>query len=521
MKSIQIGSCNSSNKRGTERIMKSRYTFIAAKTLGACITAVCLAAACARGSLLLQYTFEPGTVNDSSGTISDVSGAPINNAIYGGGNGWEIEPIYDTPRGSVLYVISPRSIAIANTGVIATNGHFTICGWYKGTGTGYFFDQAGTRMYLNVGAGGALSLYHTDTSYFGSITPFNDDRWHHVALVVTNNSTDAVFSIYVDGQAGDVDNTQDGVQLTRTTTGKGLLKLRQQSGNYRQRFAADFGGANNLNGCYDDLRIYETALSAAEVLALYNATVVADTGVTPVSTVIATFNDLIFMDFQGAGGGTGFGANKWDDAGTTYANIISGNLGSDLYPIRQGGQPRMMSITGSGTLRGGRRAFETAMTGEIWFSFLGQNSSGSSFGLTFNPTSASDLRPDMIRFGSTVSGYNKVRRNAVDTTIAAATHTAGVTRLIVGRLIINSNGANDKLTLWMDPNLVDEDGISNDTPVFDDSSVDFVDGSVLSSVGLIGGDNSLMDCLLVSDQETAYYDVTGLSPKIATVICIR
>ncbi len=243
-------------------------------------------AASAQADLILHYDFEPGNTHDEGSSFVDVSPTQPNIAYTSGGDDGNSDPEWDVERGNVQRIGANKGFAVDNANGIAAAGTFTIAGWYKGTDTGYFFDQESPRFVIeveNINAGSAGVHFNPGsggTWYNNDVDSVNDGSWHHVAWVFTNDAVDTVFSFYLDGVAQDVDNTQGGVQLTRTMTGKGIANLTQQATNFRQRFCSKNNDSetSQLQGLYDDIRVYNTALTASEVSALYSSTAGAGEG---------------------------------------------------------------------------------------------------------------------------------------------------------------------------------------------------------------------------------------------------
>ena len=81
----------------------------------------------------------------------------------------------------------------------------------------------------------------------------NDNQWHHVAGTMAKSGDDYIYSIYVDGQLdGTVTNATG---LTATTLGWAI--------------GARYDGTWNYQGLIDDVRIFNHALTPAEVRKLY------------------------------------------------------------------------------------------------------------------------------------------------------------------------------------------------------------------------------------------------------------
>ncbi len=226
----------------------------------------------AEAGLILHYPMNTASWPDvgptTSAPMEDMSPTQENDALAHASCVPAADRFGD-PTGA-LQTGSGDTIHIDNTNGVDTTatGEFSIAGWFKGTDSGYFFDQESPRFVLSVEISTGLGVHYDGGWYTTGNTTPQDGEWHHMAFVVDNDTTDSFFSIYVDGTAIDVDPGTVGVQTTLTMTGKGIANLTQQTTNYRQRFLGRFAGGTNLEGVFDDIRIYDHALTAQEVTAL-------------------------------------------------------------------------------------------------------------------------------------------------------------------------------------------------------------------------------------------------------------
>lgn len=138
-------------------------------------------------------------------------------------------------------------------GLVADPGNaFTFAFWYKAA-PGANNDLFGWSAYRFCTTGYNADLMacsiDSSSSFAVSTTNINDNNWHHIAFTATNS----IQYLYVDGNAED--STSDAINTTNPTAGIVIG-------------ARDFGG--HIQAQFDDVRIYDRALSAAEVLALYN-----------------------------------------------------------------------------------------------------------------------------------------------------------------------------------------------------------------------------------------------------------
>jgi len=105
--------------------------------------------------------------------------------------------------------------------------------------------------------GGNLRFFSRDTSdntvNVTSSTQINDDQWHHIAA--TFDSATLAVDLYVDG----------------VVTGSGTFTGWSGWSQFDQTFAGIGNPGASLAGTYDDVRIYDNALSASEVANLASA----------------------------------------------------------------------------------------------------------------------------------------------------------------------------------------------------------------------------------------------------------
>jgi ribosomal protein S27E len=108
---------------------------------------------------------------------------------------------------------------------------------------------------------GLMMDYNTTSATFGhygivgasSKANVQDNQWHHVAGTMRQSGSDYVYSIYVDGK---LDNTAtNATGLTATKNGWAI--------------GARYDGTWGYRGLVEDVRIYDRALSASEIQAIY------------------------------------------------------------------------------------------------------------------------------------------------------------------------------------------------------------------------------------------------------------
>jgi len=90
----------------------------------------------------------------------------------------------------------------------------------------------------------------------GGVTDVRDGRWHHVAVTYAAGTDLSVAKIYVDGvEEPSYSFVRAGSVNTVTTNDVRIGKSLQ--------------GISDFNGSIDDVRIYDTDLTAAQILELY------------------------------------------------------------------------------------------------------------------------------------------------------------------------------------------------------------------------------------------------------------
>jgi hypothetical protein len=166
--------------------------------------------------------------------------------------------------------------------VSSTAGSYTFATWYKGSDAySYFFDQGNPRQTLSAGGNtnnndppnAGMGVYDGSTwKNTGAVNGmWTTGEWVHLAWVLENDGLGAgidSFSVYVDGVAQDADPGTAGFQAKRATASP--IPNLSTAGNQRFFNRNDYNNALNerFDGLFDDVRIYDHALSSSEVAAL-------------------------------------------------------------------------------------------------------------------------------------------------------------------------------------------------------------------------------------------------------------
>ena len=207
----------------------------------------------------LAWQFE-GTTTDY---VSGLTGTTTGTATYGPGKynqGMSVFNVVGTDSASnlvsysvVLNSTNGFTVSVwTRVDVVKTGSYASVIGLYATTNTGgflNFFD-------INENAGGTFGFYGQNQGASGIVpVSFNTSTtpvlsgWYHVTTVFTNST----ISMYVNGIA-----SGSATYANAFTTNTMYLG---RSGQY---------SGHSYCGSYDDLRVYNTALSAAQVQSIYN-----------------------------------------------------------------------------------------------------------------------------------------------------------------------------------------------------------------------------------------------------------
>ncbi len=175
--------------------------------------------------------------------------------------------------GSDDYVSVNNSFGYANT-------TFTACAWIKTTSASNEVIVSQQNNVASTYGGWNLGVNNNTTNKFGIIlkessgnnpytvasnTSVNDGQWHHTCAVITTSTTVSANNtalLYVDGVNDQASPVLDGSRVYTATTDSLRIGSRVgSSGSPVQLFA----------GSIDEVRIYNTALTAAQIKALYDA----------------------------------------------------------------------------------------------------------------------------------------------------------------------------------------------------------------------------------------------------------
>jgi hypothetical protein len=243
---------------------------------------------------------------------------------------------------------------------------------------------------------------------------------------------------------------------------------------------------------------------------------------TGATTIRADFNDLAPGQLLNQGGGTGFApASTW--AGGTGPTVIGGDLAapaSTNFALTQSGTPQRLQAPATVTSGQGQdfRVPAAPLAGSIWFSYLVNPASSSSRGGIGFSTGATSSDPRVLSVGTTLYvGYGNMDSNPVGPIQLANKFTIGQTSLVLGNIQINDNATNDRLRVWVNPNVAGFDPSAPPTPDANTATLDWFgtglgNVSVSSYTGTSGTAAGIVDLVSVSDGANAFFDVTGVNP---------
>jgi len=184
-------------------------------------------------NLVGHWAFE-GDARDLSGNGNDgtITGAKVTRGVKG--RGMEFDGVDD--------VVDFSSISLKN---------YTLSAWVNidNDDNNMILGQSGANPYLSIRVNGIGHKQSNNdaVTYFDT---FNQNQWYHIVLVVDGSNR----SFYIDGV-----HKQTNTSLVITTDTYSKI------GNYYTDVTLPFGGS------IDEVRIYNTSLSAGEIAELYNS----------------------------------------------------------------------------------------------------------------------------------------------------------------------------------------------------------------------------------------------------------
>ena len=210
------------------------------------------------GTLTSFWTFNSQNGQDSSGNLSN--GTPINSPVFS-----TDVPFSTSGNAYSVQFTGSNRIEVPSSAIINPGNELTVAFWMKSGTNGYGYGRLISKdgestsspgWLVQRNNGGTSIAIRLDTSaganQMTTITNVLDNTWHYIAFVVNNGSVTA----YKDGA----------LVTTRTyNVGGGFMNtgvpLEIGSGN---------AGSGLLTGMVDEVRLFDAALSASQISALYN-----------------------------------------------------------------------------------------------------------------------------------------------------------------------------------------------------------------------------------------------------------
>ena len=245
-----------------------------------CLLFLALAVGFSNAGLVAEYYLEDGFEKTSDVVINEIAGesGAWGNAVIEDRNAAGTDLTYaisvDGLVNKGLHFTDISSVILSNHIAIDTGSqfvdgdNFTVMGWSKTPVATTTWRSMMFGQYSSTGAtGGNMYLSPCDKVngfkarlYLGSNCPalmsadaYNDDQWHHVAATYDGSTA----KLYVDG-----------VEVASESF-SGII--------FNSDSNLAIGNLSNLNaqkmpttGTYDELRVYDNALSAAEIATVYN-----------------------------------------------------------------------------------------------------------------------------------------------------------------------------------------------------------------------------------------------------------
>ncbi|MFA7007270.1 MAG: LamG-like jellyroll fold domain-containing protein, partial [Elusimicrobiales bacterium] len=192
----------------------------------------------------------------SGGTTADASGLGNTGTLNG-----VVARVSGVSGSAVSFAGTGASVSVPGTAALKPASALSVAAWVKTSSTpalGGEVVSMGDNYVLRVMSdGNVIFFFHSGSAYLKVLTTgvnVRDGRWHHLAGVKTAGQ----LQVFVDGA---VKAAADAAGTVGYMLGSDLYIGRHGNGST----------AYNFNGVIDEARIYGTALSAAEVHAIYAA----------------------------------------------------------------------------------------------------------------------------------------------------------------------------------------------------------------------------------------------------------
>ena len=248
----------------------------------------------ADSSALALYEFE-GNANDTGGTYNGTA----TNVVYNEYDGTASNVTYSTGKFGQAAVFNGSSsyIDLGNNSS-NNNSTFSVSLWFNTSGhssTATLINNGGansqeTGYFLGLLSSGYLRFNSTGVGSIDGSVNYADGNWHNVVMTLNNGA----YNIYVDG------NT------TPVISGTGAFTTTATRPTWIGKFSHSTANIEYWDGKIDQVRIYDKAISAADVTTLYNETVAtASTNITlEVPSLVAYYKMNDATDETGSYDGT-------------------------------------------------------------------------------------------------------------------------------------------------------------------------------------------------------------------------
>lgn len=257
-------------------------------------------------------------------------------------------------------------------------------------------------------------------------------------------------------------------------------------------------------------------------------------GVADAANLVADFNEYptnerLLTTNYGSGWPAGFETTaqaKWGEEladGTTGGTsvIIASDAVGDLvapaatgYSLTQPVVTAARSATGTSTATRRQNRATGGLTGDIWMSWLMAPTADARLGLNLNGSVKGFEGSDNVRLIAVGSSFNVY---GPGTNAQPGVFTAGETALILGLLQMDATGTDDRMRLWVNPNvgLGEADVLANQVPNHDLILDNAIMGSSLNTVGVVAysatSSPGYLDALRISNDANGFFNVTGVS----------
>jgi hypothetical protein len=214
-------------------------------------------------------------------------------------------------NGALTFNGTNQQVSIPSLGLSSV---FSFSFWVKSTyGTGSEMFSIGNFIYCeaNYSAGDIAACSPDASTHVITAGGLMDGNWHHVAYVSTGAA--ATQLMYVDG------TLQGTVTATPNLSGGSTATIASQN------------GSNYFHGTIDDVRVYNRALSAAEVAGLYNWGVVTGGGAVPALTGWWKFDEASGTSASDSSGNSNTGTLT-----ASNASFVAGHINNAVSLTRVG-----------------------------------------------------------------------------------------------------------------------------------------------------------------------------------------